>query len=104
MRDVTVNEMPTFYERVLGKIPVNHVSDPWLVSVPISGVYINIYNQKIKKVLDKILSLIAFTLTFPIALLTAAAIKLDSKGPIFYRQARVGRDGRSFELVKFRSI
>jgi sugar transferase (PEP-CTERM system associated) len=104
MRGVTVYEMPTFYERVLGKIPVNHVSDPWLVSVPISGVQINIYNQKIKKVLDKFLSLAGFILTFPIALLTAVAIKLDSKGPIFYRQARVGRDGRSFELVKFRSM
>ncbi len=104
MRGVTVYEMPTFYERVLGKIPVNHVSDPWLISVPISGVQINIYNQKIKKVLDKFLSSIGVILTFPITLLTAAAIKLDSKGPIFYRQARVGRDGRSFELIKFRSM
>jgi len=104
MRGVTVYEMPTFYERVLGKIPVNHVSDPWLVSVSIPGVQINMYNQKIKKVLDKFLSLIGLTLTFPIVFMTAIAIKLDSKGPIFYRQERAGRDGRSFELVKFRSM
>ena len=104
MRGIMVYEMPTFYEQILGKIPVHHVSDPWLVSVPISGVQINIYNQKIKKVLDKFLSLLACALTLPIAFLTAVAIKLDSQGPILYRQARVGRDGRSFELIKFRSM
>ena len=53
MRGVMVYEMPTFYERVLGKIPVRHVSDLWFVYVPISGVRRSVYNIKIKKIIDR---------------------------------------------------
>ena len=104
MQGVAVYEMPTFYERVLEKIPVRHVSDLWLVSVPMSGVRKSIYNQKIKKIFDKFLSLLGLLISLPIIFVTIVAIKLDSKGPIFYKQMRVGHKGRIFELIKFRSM
>lgn len=48
--------------------------------------------------------MIGFLLSLPIALVTAVLIKIDSKGPVFYRQERVGKNGRIFEVIKFRSM
>ena len=49
-------------------------------------------------------ALIGLVVTSPISLVTAIAIKLDSRGPVLYRQARVGKNGRIFEIIKFRSM
>lgn len=57
-----------------------------------------------KRALDLGLSLTALTLLSPLFLLIAVAIRLDSPGPVFFTQLRVGRDGRAFRIVKFRSM
>lgn len=54
--------------------------------------------------LDLVLSLAGLALTLPLLLLVAVSVKLDSRGPVFYRQERVGLGGRTFVLVKFRSM
>ena len=51
-----------------------------------------------------LLAVIGVVITLPIVILTAALIKLESKGPVFYKQKRVGHDGIIFSLVKFRSM
>jgi lipopolysaccharide/colanic/teichoic acid biosynthesis glycosyltransferase len=58
----------------------------------------------IPRLADTAIASLALFLTGPLALLAALAIKLDSPGPILYRQLRVGRDGRPFELYKFRTM
>jgi lipopolysaccharide/colanic/teichoic acid biosynthesis glycosyltransferase len=60
--------------------------------------------QALHRALDIIASLSLILLTLPLMLLVAAAIRIDSRGPIFYGQARVGRDGRVFTIFKFRSM
>jgi len=60
--------------------------------------------EAIRRGIDIAGSLALLVLTLPLSLLTALAIKLDSPGPVFYRQARVGKDGRVFTLYKFRSM
>ncbi|MCO6383007.1 WecB/TagA/CpsF family glycosyltransferase [Oceanicola sp. 502str15] len=57
-----------------------------------------------RRTLDVTLSLAALVLLSPLLLLTALAIKADSRGPVFFRQTRVGRDGRVFTMFKFRSM
>ncbi|MBN1325620.1 sugar transferase [Candidatus Falkowbacteria bacterium] len=57
-----------------------------------------------KRIFDIIGSIILIILTFPLMLLAAVAIKIDSKGPIFYKNKRVGQRGKEFELFKFRSM
>lgn len=101
---VSVYDVSTFCEGVMGKIPVQHIGDPWFVFGPISGVRRTIYNQKVKKIIDVILSLCLLILTSPLFLLIALAIKCDSVGPIFYRQRRIGWHGQPFTLLKFRSM
>lgn len=101
---VTVYEMPTFYEKVSGKIPVLHTNEMWLVYADISGVKRNIYNVRLKKFFDKAFSLIGILICFPLMIATAALIKLESPGPVLYRQKRVGWDEKEFDLIKFRSM
>ncbi len=61
-------------------------------------------NRVLKRSLDLILTLMAFVLFIPVCMLIAAAIKFSSKGPIFFKQERVGQDGRHFMLYKFRTM
>lgn len=104
VKGLSVYEMPTFCELVLGKIPVEHVSDLWFVYVPISGVRKTTYNMKAKKVLDIMISMVLLMALSPLLLLVAIAIKLDSRGPVFYIQRRIGWRGEPFSLIKFRSM
>ncbi len=57
-----------------------------------------------KRAMDIAISIVAIALLWPLFLLASIAIKLDSKGPVFYRQRRVGLDGKEFELIKFRTM
>ena len=58
----------------------------------------------IKRIFDVFFSLVALTLLFPLMLLTALAIVCDSKGGVFYRQVRVGKNNTDFYLYKFRTM
>ena len=62
------------------------------------------YNKFFKRLFDFILSLVGLVLLSPLLLLTAIAIKLDSKGPVMFTQKRVGRDKKYFRMYKFRSM
>jgi len=101
---VTVYEMPTFYEKITKTIPVLHTSDVWISYADIYSMRINIYNLKIKNILDKIFALSFLIITLPVLILIAVAIKLDSRGPVFYIQNRVGLKGDIFKLIKFRTM
>ena len=97
-----IEDATTFYERITGKIPVENLRPSWLVFNSGFNISEDIFLQK--RILSIILSILLVILTSPILLLTMIAIKLDSKGPVFYRQKRVGQNGRVFKLVKFRSM
>jgi lipopolysaccharide/colanic/teichoic acid biosynthesis glycosyltransferase len=58
----------------------------------------------VKEVFDKIVSFISFVVLLPLFLVVAILIKLDSPGPVFFLQDRVGKDGKIFKLIKFRSM
>ncbi len=97
-------DMPAFYENITGKIPILHLTDRWFGYANIYGVKKNLYNTKIKKILDKIVAVLVLVVTFPIAILAVLAIKLSSKGSVFFRQERVGEGIKTFEVIKFRTM
>lgn len=74
---------------------------PILEIVPIS---VSKTQELLKRVFDVLLASIALVITAPLMLIIAAAIKLDSEGPVFYRAPRVGKGGRHFICFKFRSM
>lgn len=65
---------------------------------------LNTYEQMAKRLMDILGSLVGIILSSPIMLITAIAIKLDSKGPVIFKQTRVGQNGRHFKIYKFRSM
>ncbi|WP_026528498.1 sugar transferase [Butyrivibrio sp. VCD2006] len=67
-------------------------------------VSLNAYEQFIKRISDILISLVGLIIASPVMLLTAIAIKIDSKGPVLFRQERVGQNGRTFSIYKFRSM
>ena len=105
MRGVEVYLMPALYEEVTGKIPVTYVNDAWFINTTISGTKKSIYNRKAKRLLDILFSFGALLFWgLPLLLPVCIAIKLDSRGPIFYKQRRTGANGVVFDLVKLRSM
>ena len=61
-------------------------------------------NCTIKRIFDFVVSLIALILLLPVFIIIAVLIKLDSKGPVFYKQKRVGKNLKEFDLIKFRTM
>ena len=104
LKGIDILDMPAVYEQLTRRIPVEHIRDEWIIFA--SGFYLVVrdYIQKIKRLIDFGVSAFLLTISLPIMLLTAIAIRLDSPGPIFFKQTRVGKDDQDFTLWKFRSM
>jgi len=101
---VEIVPMPVLYEQLTGRVPVEHVGSNWYVAMPLSHPLTWTFNRMIKRAMDIVLAslgMLFLALFFPFI---ALAIYLDSPGPIFYTQERVGEGGRIFKAYKFRSI
>jgi len=101
---VEILDMPTFYENITDKIPIYHISDRWLGYSDFSGIRKNIYNTKIKGMLDKIIAFFGVVSSFPLMLVAIIAIKIDSKGTVFFKQERVGENAKIFIALKLRTM
>ncbi len=100
--DVNIEECTSFFERVTGKVHLDLLRPSWLI---FAGRQKDTrLKSAFRELVHRTLGLIGFILSLPIALITAILIKLDSKGPVFYRQERVGKNGKTFEVIKFRSM
>ena len=99
---VTVTDFLTFYERETGRVDLSNLNPSWLIfSHSQAGVH---GYQTAKRIFDILLATIFLIFTFPLLLAVAIAVRIDSEGPIFYRQERVGLSGRPFNLLKFRTM
>ena len=101
-RGMLIESAEDFYERITGKIPVENLKPSWLVFNAGFDISEDVFLQK--RILSISLSVVLLILTSPVLLLAAIIIRLDSRGPVFYKQERVGLNGRVFKLVKFRSM
>ena len=97
-----IEEGTAFYERVTGKISVEMLRPSWIIFS--GGSKRSRMWFLIRRMLNFVIAVVGVILSFPISLLTALAIKLESPGPIFYQQERVGKNGRRFTIIKFRSM
>ncbi len=97
-----VIDAPSFYERVTGRILVEEIRPSSIIFT--RGFLSSSLQDAVKRGFDVFFALLGIVLTFPIMVLTVLAIRIDSPGPIFYLQQRVGMDGRDFRLSKFRSM
>ena len=100
---VHVNELSTFLERETGRVDLATASHSWLIFSDgfSSGRFVS---TVAKRLFDILASLLLLILSAPVMLLTALAVKLESRGPAFYRQKRVGLFGVEFDVIKLRSM
>lgn len=100
---VHVNELTTFLERETGRVDLDTVNPSWLIFSDgfSSGRRISSFA---KRIFDIAASLLLLVLAAPLILITAAMVKLESRGPAFFRQTRVGLYGEHFDLLKLRSM
>ncbi|MGH9168718.1 MAG: sugar transferase [Acidimicrobiia bacterium] len=89
------------YEEHTGRLPIVHLAEGWELSVPVGsrGIY-----EEVKRVLDTALVVLTSPITLSLGLVIAVAIRLDSGGPVIFRQARLGRHGEPFTMYKFRTM
>jgi sugar transferase (PEP-CTERM system associated) len=100
---VHVNEFSSFLERETGRVDLDTLNPSWLIFSDgfSSG---RMLSSASKRVFDVLASALLLVLTAPVIVLFAILVKLDSKGPAFFRQTRVGLFGQDFNLVKLRSM
>ncbi|HEY2434183.1 MAG TPA: TIGR03013 family XrtA/PEP-CTERM system glycosyltransferase [Vicinamibacterales bacterium] len=99
---VTFDHLASVYEELTGKIAVENLRPSWLIFS--SGFRKSRLLESAKRFLDIAVSLTGLLLAAPLLALAALAVRLSSPGPVLYRQERVGRHGRVFTVVKFRSM
>ncbi|HEX8772186.1 MAG TPA: TIGR03013 family XrtA/PEP-CTERM system glycosyltransferase [Pyrinomonadaceae bacterium] len=100
--NVSIEECASFYERLTGRVHLDMMRPSWLI-------FSGRGRQKrlsafTRAVMHRSVALIGAILSLPFALVTAVLIKLESRGPILYKQERVGKNGQPFVLMKFRSM
>jgi lipopolysaccharide/colanic/teichoic acid biosynthesis glycosyltransferase len=87
-----------------GIAPIHHEPHLGLVGIRVSAGPLDIRNRILKRLLDLLFTVPAIVLLTPVFVLCAVAIKLDSRGPVLFRQRRMGRGNRLFDVYKFRSM
>lgn len=94
--------LPDFYEKVTGKVPLNLINQAWFLE------HLNLADKRwlelTKHWADPILALIILIISLPFWPLIILWVELGSRGPIFFRQIRLGQNNQPFELIKFRSL
>jgi len=97
-----VTDFNSFIERMTGRIDLAWLEISWLLHS--SGFQMRMLDDIVKRAMDIVISLLALFVSLPVLLIAMLAIRLESRGPIFYRQERVTLNGRVFWLFKLRTM
>lgn len=102
VKGIEVLDGVAFYERLKGKILIDTLKPAWLI---FSEGFKRPWRIRIaKRMVDIVLAIIGLLLTIPLFAIVPLLVKLESRGPVFFRQKRVGENGEEFWLIKFRSM
>ncbi len=101
-KSIEIKMVPDLYDIISGQAKIAQ-----LYSFPLIDVMpelMPVWEKKLKRVMDIVLSLLLLILTAPVTIVTSILLKLDSPGPVFYRQERSGLNGKPFRILKFRTM
>jgi sugar transferase (PEP-CTERM system associated) len=102
MQGIKIEEATSWLEKISGKIEVENLYPSWLVFG--EGFRRSHFFILVRRAISIMISLLGLILALPLLPLIVLAIRLDSKGPVFYTQTRVGKGGHLFKVVKFRTM
>lgn len=101
---VEIYDVPTFTGKLFARIPVNITDAEWLLFANQDRSFRPAIYLKIKRVIDLLVSLFGLIFLSPLLLIIAIVVKLTSKGPVFFKQERLGLNEEPFTLIKFRTM
>jgi exopolysaccharide biosynthesis polyprenyl glycosylphosphotransferase len=101
-RDLMLKIIPQSQDYLIGNVKISAILQEPLISVPTKD--LPVWQHFIKRSMDLTFSVIAMILLLPLYIICAIGVKISSKGPIFYLQERIGLEGKSFQIIKFRSM
>ena len=94
--------LPEFYETIFRRVPIDAINDSWFLE------NIDLKAKKpylmLKRLIDLIVSSVALIISAPICALLVVAVLLESRGPVIFKQVRLGRGGKPFTILKFRTM
>ncbi|MCE5255781.1 MAG: exopolysaccharide biosynthesis polyprenyl glycosylphosphotransferase, partial [Spirochaetaceae bacterium] len=94
--------LPDFYEMIFRRVPLNAINESWfLENVDLKAA---VPYETLKNILDRILALALTLICLPFSPFIALVIKLESRGPVFFTQERMGRNGKLFTMIKYRTM
>lgn len=99
---IKVYDIATHFEKTLGQIKIDYVNAGWLIFGP--GFNQGVLRTAVKRAFDILCALALIVVSLPLMMITALLVKLESTGPVLYRQERVGQNGKTFFISKFRSM
>lgn len=102
LQGIQIEDWPSFYEKLTGKISVHNLRPSWIIFS--DGFVRNDLTRLFKRFIDLLFSVIGLCITLPLMVCITLLSKLDSKGPVFFKQERVGKGGKIFTLIKFRTM
>jgi sugar transferase (PEP-CTERM system associated) len=103
LKGVKVEEATSWLEKISGRIEVDQLHPSWLIFTS-EGFRFSSFNRVIRRILNFSTAFMGAVATLPLLPLVALAVKLDSPGPVLYKQKRVGRGGKTFYCYKFRTM
>ncbi|MBC7124715.1 MAG: sugar transferase [Bacteroidales bacterium] len=100
--NVNIKAIPSMYDILLGKVKLNRIIGTTLVDVSFEPM--PAWQANLKEMLDYVIAIVGLLLSAPVALILMAVIKTTSKGPVIFKQERIGQHGKPFHIYKFRSM
>ncbi len=99
---LTVSRFTSFVENLYEKVPTQNITAEWIIDT--QSAHESLYKSTMKRVFDVVIASVALVLSLPFVLIATLAIKLESPGPVVFRQERVGQYGKTFTMLKLRSM
>lgn len=99
---IRIEDAHTLYESVTGRISLDQLDPSWLIFS--SGFHKVRWQLLVKRFIDLVFAFTLVLVALPLMVLVAILIKLDSEGPVFFKQERLGQSGKKFTLLKFRTM
>jgi exopolysaccharide biosynthesis polyprenyl glycosylphosphotransferase len=99
---VVIKIIPDMHNILLGSVKMTAIFQAPLIQI--SSDIMPIWQKIVKRIMDIVISIIALILLSPVFLIVAIGVRISSKGPIFYSHKRIGYKGKSFDMIKFRTM
>jgi len=99
-----VLSLADYYEQNWFMVPVNHIAEDWFLRSQGFSMLGNPISLRVKRLIDIVLSSIGLLLSIPLIAICACLVKLSSRGSVFFRQTRIGIEGKAFTIIKLRTM